>query len=402
MKRIMLLGGNRFLLPVIDAAHDLGYQVITCDYLPGNIAHKYSDNYCNVSIVDKDAVLEVARRNRIKGIMSFGCDPGVVTAAYVAEKMGLPSVGSYEAVSVLQNKRRFRSFLADNGFNVPVAKGYTRKDDALKDAGYFNWPVMVKPTDSAGSKGVTKVKDPKLLPEAIDYALRYSIGKEFIIEDYLEKEGCSSDCDCISVEGRLKFVGFNAQRFDLSAANPYVPAAYSWPSTMTSKHEEELKSELQRLITLLGLQTSVYNIETRECTDGKAYIMECSPRGGGNRLSEMLKYATGVDLIKAAVLAAVGMRITDVDQRMYNGYWAEIILHSDEPGVFDNIWINEAISDNVVENDLWAKRGDHVEGFVGANNAIGTLVLRFDDEEQMLDVVGNVRKYVRIICRKSQ
>ena len=114
-KKLLLLGGSRYILPVIEAAHKLGIYVITCDYLPDNIAHKYSDEYCNVSIIDKDAVLEAAKERNVDGVMSFACDPGVVTAAYVAEKMGLPSCGSFESVSILQNKGRFRKFLAEHG-----------------------------------------------------------------------------------------------------------------------------------------------------------------------------------------------------------------------------------------------------------------------------------------------
>ena len=127
----MILGGSRYALPVIEAAHELGVYVITCDYLPDNIAHKYSDEYCNVSIIDKEATLKAAKNLKIDGIMSFACDPGVVTAAYVAEEMGLPNVGPYESVCILQNKKRFREFLTKNGFNVPVAKGYTDINSAL-------------------------------------------------------------------------------------------------------------------------------------------------------------------------------------------------------------------------------------------------------------------------------
>ena len=94
MKKLLLLGGAQYLLPVIEEAHKLGLYVITCDYLPDNIAHKHSDEYRNVSIIDKDAVLSTARELGIDGIMSFACDPGVVTAAYVAEKLGLPFAGS--------------------------------------------------------------------------------------------------------------------------------------------------------------------------------------------------------------------------------------------------------------------------------------------------------------------
>ena len=111
-KRLMLLGGIRYLLPVIEAAHRMGYYVITADYLPDNIAHRFSDEYVNVSIIDKEAVLRAAREKRIDGIMSFGVDPGVVSAAYVQEQMGLPSFGPFESVCILQNKDRFRAFLS--------------------------------------------------------------------------------------------------------------------------------------------------------------------------------------------------------------------------------------------------------------------------------------------------
>ena len=396
MKKLMILGGARYALPVIEAAHKLGIYVITCDYLPDNIAHKYSDEYCNVSIIDKEKTLEAAKKLKIDGIMSFACDPGVITAAYVAEKMGLPNVGPYESVCILQNKGKFREFLKENNFTVPTAKCYKEMEAALNDIDKFNWPVIVKPTDSAGSKGVTRVDDKELLKESIEYALSYSHSSEFIIEDFITQKGYSSDTDSFSIDGELKFVSFNSQRFDSNAKNPYTPAAYSWPSSMTEEHQAELKDEIQRLLKLLKMKTAVYNIETREGTDGKAYIMEVSPRGGGNRLSECLRYATGVDMITNMVKYSVELPLDEIKQESYNGCWAEIILHSDEPGVFDELWISDEISDNVVERDLWIEKGTTVGGFEAANEAIGTLVLKFDSQEQIEEVLGNQTKYVKV------
>lgn len=139
----------------------------------------------------------------------------------------------------------------------------------------------------AGSKGVTRVDDPANLAESIEYALSYSHSDEFIIEDFILQNGFSSDTDSFSIDGKLKFVSFNCQRFDSKAINPYTPAAYSWPSSMTEEHQEELKNEIQRLIKLLGMKTAVYNIETREGMDGKAYIMEFHLEGGGKSSGRM-------------------------------------------------------------------------------------------------------------------
>ena len=397
MKKLMLLGGMRYLVPVIETAHKMGVYVITCDYLPDNIAHKYSDEYVNVSILEKEKVLEEARKRKIDGILSFACDPGVVTAAYVAEKMNLPTSGPLESIEILQNKGKFRKFLTENNFNVPVAKQYTNIDEALKETEMFNWPVIVKPTDSAGSKGVTKVSKKENLKEAIEYALKYSHCNEFIIEDFLEKVNDSSDCDSFSINGELKFVSFSAQKFDEKCENPYTPAAYTWPATISKNHQEELKNEIQRLLKLLNMKSSIYNIETRECTNGKAYIMECSPRGGGNRLSEMIRYMTNIDLIDEVVRTAIGEPLIDLKQEEIKENFAEIILHSEKEGTFKELWTSEKISDNIVEKDLWVKEGAKVGGFAGANEAIGTLVLRFKNQEELKKVIENQEEYVKVV-----
>lgn len=387
----MLLGGIHYLLPVIKAAHEQGYYVITADYLPDNVAHKYSDEYVNVSIIDKEAVLKVAREKEIDGIISFGVDPGVVAAAYVQEQMGLPSMGPYESVRILQNKDLFRAFLRDHGFNVPMLF-----EPEVREKIAQNLPVIVKPTDSAGSKGVTRVDSMTEFVAAVAEAKDKSISGHIIIEKFLEKVGCSSDTDSFLLNGKFVFMSFNAQRFDADAANPYAPCAYTWPSTFPEA-EQELHDELQRLMDLLHMNTSVFNIETRVADDGKPYIMECTPRGGGNRLCEMLRYATGVDLITAQVRAAVGddpifnspqgVQSSIFNSKsplaIYNSHWAEIILHAKKDGIYDGIEIASSLPAEVIEEDLWVKRGDKVEAFNGANNAIGTLVLRFEDKEQM-------------------
>lgn len=399
MKKLLLLGGLFYLKPVIEAAHKLGMHVITCDYLPDNIAHKYSDEYHNVSIIDKDAVLALARELNIDGIMSFAVDPGVETAAYVAQELGLPFAGSYESVRILQNKDLFRKFLADHGFNVPASNGYTDPDDALADLDRFKFPVIVKPTDSAGSKGVTRVDRPEDIPAAFHHAKANSISGKVIIEEFIEKRGCSSDADSFSLDGKMVLTTFNAQYFDPKATNPYTPSTYSWPSTFTVEESDYLKSELQRLVTLLGLRTSVYNIETRIGTDGKPYIMEMSPRGGGNRLSEVERMISGNDMIEAAVRAAVGMPHNEFPNHPMRGCWAEFVLHSDSetPGRFREVRVADEYKDCVRRLDMYINSGDIVVPFSGANNAIGTLVMNFPDTETMNDALATQDEWIKIV-----
>ena len=157
MKKLMLLGGLRYLIPVIKTAQDMGCHVITCDYKPDNIAHKFSDEYHNENILDKDAILLLAKSLKIDGIMSFAVDPGVITAAYVSDEMGLSCPGPYESIKILQNKALFRKFLESNNFKVPKSKSYTSIETALDEFHYFELPVIVKPVDSAGVKEFQKL-----------------------------------------------------------------------------------------------------------------------------------------------------------------------------------------------------------------------------------------------------
>lgn len=411
-KKLLLLGGIRYLLPVIEAAHKMGVYVITADYLPGNIAHKHSDEYVNVSILDHDAVLKVAREKQIDGVLSFGVDPGVVTAAYVAEKMGLP-FPPLASVEILQNKDKFRDFLAANGFNCPIQKGYSSKEGALADFALSvkrgelsasqhsaRFPVIVKPVDSAGSKGCTRVDRFEELEPAIEGAIAESHSGRFIIEKFLEKVGSSSDTDSFSVNDELVFCSFNCQHFDAASANPFTPAAFSWPSDMPAAARKELRGEIQRLIKLLHLGTSIYNIETRIATDGKPYIMELSPRGGGNRLSEVLKLATGQDLIANNVRGALGLPINEMTDPVYTGFWAEFIVHSNKPGAFVSLEIDPAFAaTHLVQNDLWVKLGDTVAEFTGANQTIGTLVLKFDSHEQAHAYLTQPETWMRVVVQ---
>lgn len=399
-KKLMLLGGLRYLLPMIEEAHKMGAHVITADYLPDNIAHKYSDEYCNVSIIDKEAVLAKARELQIDGILSHAVDPGVTTAAYVAEQMGLPFQCSYEAACILQDKSRFRQFLMENGFNCPKAKGYTNVEDALKDVDYFNWPVIVKPVDSAGSKGVTKVEQPADLKQAIDKALESSISKHFIIEDFLEKDGYSAGSESFVVDGKLVYNGFYDQHFDDEAANPYTPSAEIWPSVMAPKYQEEIKSELQRLVDLLHITTGIFNVECRVCKNGKAYLMEVSPRGGGNRLAEMLNYAADVNINEAETRKAMGLPVFGIHEPNYKGHFAIQVLHSDRKGTFDHIEVDEDFyKKHIIEQEIRVEKGESVMGFSGANNAIGTHFLKFESRKELDYALTHTNEWMKICVR---
>lgn len=398
-KKLMLLGGIRYLLPVIETAHKLGVYVITADYLPNNIAHKYSDEYVNVSIIDREAVLKVAQEKQIDGILSFACDPGVVTAAYVAEQMGLPFQCSYEATQILQDKGLFRDFLTKHGFNCPHAKRYTEIDAPLQDVDFFNWPVIVKPVDSAGSKGVTKVKKPEELRDAIVEAVDKSHTAGFIIEDFIEFESCHSSTDMFTVEGKLCAVSYSDQLFDKEADNPYTPAFIIWPTTMKQEYQDYLTCEIQRLMDLLQVKTGIYNIETCVGKGGHPYIMEVSPRGGGCKIAELQEMAFGTNLIENEVRKALSMPLTTINESVIDGHWCEMVVHArpGQQGVFERIDIREDVQrDHLRVVDMSAQKGDMVYPFTGANCSLGDMFLQFETRQALDNAIADTTTWLSI------
>lgn len=401
-KKLLLLGGSRYLVPVIKSAKKLGVYTITADYLPDNIAHKYSNHYENISILDYDALLNYAKRESIDGICSFACDPGVTIAARIAHSLGLPSAGPLESILLLQNKKKFRAFLTENHFNVPRAVAVEEGDvidDKLRD---INFPVIVKPTDSAGSKGVSRVDHKEQLHHAISQAIHFSFEKCCIVEEFIDSYGGTSDSDSFSENGEMKIISFSSQLFDKTSPNPYVPSAFSFPTSFKPEIQIELSNEIQRLVSLLNLKTSIYNIECRVSKEGKAYIMECSPRGGGNRLSEMLKLSQGTDLIENTVRSSLGLPLIPFVTKRNDFYWSEIILHSNTTGTFSHLYLNDDIKPYIHEIDLWVKSGDKISSFNGANSTIGTVICKFPSSSTQQALMADPSQHINVVVENGK
>ena len=157
MKKILLLGGSAQQIVAIEVAKKMGLYTVLCDFLLDNPGQYIADKFYPVSTTDKEAVLKIAQYEKIGGVLAYASDPAAPTAAYVAEKMGL-SGNPYDSVEILCNKDKYREFLANNNFCTPKAKGFFSIDETMNklEAGYFKFPVIIKPVDSSGSKGVSR------------------------------------------------------------------------------------------------------------------------------------------------------------------------------------------------------------------------------------------------------
>ena len=401
MKKVLLLGGSHFQVPSVKTAKELGYYTITCDYCPDNPGHKYADEYYNVSTTDKEAVLELARRLKIDGIVCYASDPAAPTAAYVAEKLGLPT-SPYKSVEILANKDKFREFLKENHFNVPKAKGYAYDEIEImqKEIKEFKFPVMVKPVDSSGSKGVKKIDSPSDIAEAVEEAMAYSRCKRFIIEEYVEKYGYQIAGDGFSVDGELVFRCFANEHFDASGINPYVPVGESWPYYLPERVHNKIHTEIQRALSLLGMKTQAYNFDIRVDEDENVYLIEIGPRNGGNLIAQVTQYATGVDMVTYTIKAAMGEECKDLHMVEPVGYWSNYMVHSQQAGILQEVQIDETFKkENIVEFEMMFQPGDMIEAFTGSNGTLGTMILKFNSKEEMLEKMDHMERWVKVITK---
>lgn len=344
MKKILMLGGSAQQVIAIETAKKLGYYTVLCDFLPDNPGQYTADKFYLVSTTDKEAVLAVAQKEQVSGVLAYASDPAAPTASYVAEKMGLPG-SPYESVEILCNKDKFRAFLKEHDFCTPEAKGYNRISEALADIrnGLFQYPIIVKPVDSSGSKGVSRIDSFEQAEKLLNDAMSYSRGHRIIVEEYVEKYGYQIAGDGLSVDGKLVFRYFANDHFDARCKNPFVPVAASFPYHMPEDVQNKIHDTIQRLLTLLGMRTSTYNFDMRIDKNYNVYLMEVAPRDGGNYIPQAIRYATGVDLVECSVKAAMGERIELSSRIEAKGFWAYYAVHSLKDGILEKVVIDPEV-----------------------------------------------------------
>ena len=398
MKKLLLLGGSAQQVVAIETAKRLGLYTVLCDYLSDNPGQYHADKFYLTSTTDKDAVLEIARRENVDGVLAYASDPAAPTAAYVAEKLGLPG-SPYESVEILCNKDKFRQFLAEHDFCTPKAKGYSDLQEAAADLrnGYYTLPVIVKPVDSSGSKGVSRIDGAYESEEKLAYAGSFSRSGRIIIEEFVEKFGYQIAGDGLSIDGKLVFRYFANDHFNPKCVNPFVPISASFPYDMPKEVQDKVHAEIQRLLTLLHMGTTTYNFDMRIDKDYNVYLMEIAPRDGGNYIPDVIKYATGVDLVECAVKAAIGDTIDDSAFGQPSGYWSYFAVHSLSDGILERVEIDPTVErEHIVENHILKQPGDEIKAFTGANTTLGILLMKFDSMEQMLHMMDHSEEWIKV------
>jgi biotin carboxylase len=395
VKKILFLGGAIHQIPVLVYAREQGYYSILCDFLPDNPGQHYADAFFCISTTDQEAVLRLARAEKIDGIVAYASDPAASVAAYVGNCMGLPS-NPYDAVQTLVKKDLFRDFLLSKGFNCPKAKCYKDVDHALLDLSAFRLPVILKPTDASGSKGVRKVEDYDDFTEAFHKALDCSREGKVIVEEFIEMNHEHMIAgDAFVMDGKLVFTGLlNSHRNH--TLYPFIPIGTSYPIKMNEIQKKEVYDVLQKIIELLKLNYGALNLEFMYGQDDKLYIIEIGPRNGGNLIPDFLKMIHGIDMIKATVEVAIGNYSLDMEVHPSDGYYATYVLQTPSPGTLAGIIYDDRIKNNITKQVLYKEIGEEVGVFNGSNKAVGILFLEFGDVLEMDEKMNSMDQLVHL------
>ena len=398
MKKILLLGGSAQQVIAIETAKRLGYYTVLCDYLTDNPGQYVADKFYLVSTTDKEAVLDVAKSEAVDGVLAYASDPAAPTAAYVSERLGLPT-NPYKAVETLCNKDKFRQFLQSHDFNTPVARYYDSVDDALNDKKLFRYPLIIKPVDSSGSKGVTVLHDDTNLKEALEFGFSFSRARRIIVEDFIEKKTAYlTGGDIFIKDGKVILWGLLDCHRDKNV-NPLVPVGKSYPPSLDKEDLDNVKIVLQRLVDELEIKSGAMNVELIVSMDNKVWPIDIGPRCGGNMIPDLLSNIFGVDIVEMSIQSAMGEPY-EVDISIPLKCYATFNLHSAYDGTFDSLEIEAPYEKYITKKCIYKKRGDSIQYFDNASKALGIIFFEFNNAKTMLDVIDNPQKWLKINLQK--
>ncbi len=398
MKTLLLLGGSSQQVIAIETAKRLGYRTVLCDYLPDNPGQYVADKFYQASTTDMNAVLEIARKEGADGILAYASDPAAPTAAYVAEQLDLPG-NPYLSVEMLCNKDKFREFLQANGFHAPLSVGCRTEQEAIEAIARLQMPVIIKPVDSSGSKGVSVLRDLAGAQSAVRTAFSFTRCKRVIVEQFLEKKHpYLIGGDIFVHDGKVILWGLMNCHRD-SDVNPLVPVGKSYPCCLEPADLQRVKDTLQEMVTKLSIRSGPMNVELIVDKQDRVWPLDIGPRSGGNMIPDLLGCIFQTDVVKMSVKAAMGEPIEELLPEPVP-YYASHNLHSSRTGRFAGISIAPELEPYVIRQNIYKKPGDPVEYFDFSAKALGILFFQFPNAETMMHYLGNINRYIHILLEE--
>lgn len=369
-----MLGASRYQLEVIEAAKRLGYRVLTTDNVPSNPGHRVADASFDVDTTDAAAVLRLARAERITGIVAPCTDVAVTTAAKVGEALGLPHVPPRSA-QILTSKIGFRQWQRESGLPHPAFA-------EVGIAALPPFPCIVKPEGSSGSKGIFVVEDERAFEARVPETRGFARDGRVVLESHVP--GRQGTCEGVILEKELALAVLTDRE---TADPPYVATAgHRVPSTLSPLERTKVLGAIGYVLEVLGIDDTPFDCDFVFGDDGEVYLLELTPRLGGNSLTRLVREAVSVDLAQVAVRLACGEKTAPTELGVTaERPVAQLVLGVPEPGALT--WDEAALAR--LREAPWVRDvvldvpfGTRVEAFVNGRTRVGeaTLVAATRDE----------------------
>lgn len=385
-KKLLILNGSHSEIPLIKSAKSLGFYVITTGNNPKLIGHQYSDERCFADFSDPGAVLEIAKKSNIDAVCSCSNDFGIISASYISEKMNLSGHDSYEAAKILHQKDLFKKFSIENDIPTPYAESFDDPEKAFSSVKWRTLPLIVKPIDMSGGKGVSLVRSNQELLKAIKLSFSLSHSKRIVIEDFIE--GTQHSFSTFILKGRVVFY-FSDNEY--SYPNPYLVSTSAAPSVNVKEVAADLVQTIEKIAKVLSLKDGIFHIQYLY-SNKKAYILEITRRCSGDLYPYPVDYSTGLDWARWIVKAEAGMDCSDFPEVSQKGYCGRHCIMGSSNGIINKIVIDKQIEGNIYDKLIWSGKGDRINNYLA--DRTGIVLLKYDSMDEMLDKTERINQLI--------
>ena len=301
-KKIAIIGASYLQLPLIEKAKMMGLETHVFAWAADDVGEKAADFFYPISIREKEEILKVCEKVCIDGICSIGSDLAMLTVGYIANNMGLTS-NSNDAVQKSTNKHLMRLAFEQAGDPSPKSVLIDASSE-LNDL-VLEYPIIVKPTDRSGSRGICKLDNGEGLNEAVTYAIAQSFEKKVLLEEFVD--GKEYSVEYISWEGRHYFIAVTEKH--TTGAPHFIETGHKQPADLDGDTVEKVKTIINHALTTLGISFGASHSEIKINNDGNIKIIEIGGRMGGDCIgSDLVTLSTGYDYVKAVIDVALGKK----------------------------------------------------------------------------------------------
>lgn len=374
-KRLLIASGGYGDIPLIKAAKELGFFVITSGHDKKGLGIPYSDAYYQADNSDKEAVLSLARDLKVDALCPGAAGASAVSCSYAAEELGFEHIDSYQVAKILHNKDIFIRFAKENNIPSPEAESFNDVKAAIEAIDRFRFPLIIKPADLSGGRGISKATSKSQAQVAILNAFNASRIKKIIVEEFIE--GVHYGVSSIIRDSRVVFYFCGNEYYYL---NKYKVAGAFTPADILSEVTKTVVSEIEKMASILKLKDGIFHLQFI-LKDNKPYIIDVCRRVPGDLYVDFVKYATGVDYPSFIIKAFAGLDISDLIQRPPKGYYTRHVVMSHKNGIFKGITFDDIIKKNIIDKFMILKRGSKITDFM--NQKLGIVFLKYDSREEM-------------------